>query len=146
VPTYRHVCPEDHVTMQWRSIHEETVREIPCEVCSRIAVLHLASPAIAADALPNKLHGVRAANARESQWDKDMPAYYRLRKEGLQPKSVDGAHLVEQEARDPLEVTIGRPLGEHINYAKELNAELKQNKPVEMGELVGKALRGEGAL
>lgn len=146
MPNYRYRCTEGHEYLWWNSIHAETVRERPCDECSRVSVLVLASPAIAADALPNKLHGVRATNAREKRWDVDMPAYYRLRKEGLQPKSIDGAHLAEQEARDPLEVTVGRPLGDDLNYAKELNAELKQNKPEEMGPLLSQARKGEAVL
>lgn len=141
MPNYRHVCPEGHETLEWRSIHSETVREIPCPDCGRIAPLHMASPAIAADALPNKRHGVRAINAREKRWDEDMPAYYRLRKEGLQPRSVDGARMVEQNATDPLEVAVGRPLGEHLGEAKEMHAQLAQNEPKKMGEEIGKARR-----
>lgn len=142
MPSYRYVCPEGHEFLEWRSIHADTVRELPCEECSRIATLHMASPAIAADALPNKMHGVRATNAREKRWDDDMPAYYRLRKEGLQPRSVDGARLVEQNAKDPLEVQIGRPIGDqHLSEAKELNAQLMQNEPKQMGAEIGKARR-----
>lgn len=141
MPNYRYVCPADHEFLVWRSIHEDTVRELPCEECSRVATMHMTSPAIAADALPNKLHGVRAANAQDARWDEDMPAYKRLRKEGLQPKSVDGSRDVERNATDALEVTMGRPLGKHLSEAKELHAELLQNDPRSKGAEVGKALR-----
>ena len=41
---------------------------------------------------------VAEINQREKNWSLDMPAYKRLRKEGLQPKTIDGCHAVEQLA------------------------------------------------
>ncbi len=41
---------------------------------------------------------VGEANAREKRWNADMPAYKRLRQQGLQPRSVDGASFVEKHA------------------------------------------------
>lgn len=41
---------------------------------------------------------VAVTNQRAKNWDKDMPAYKRLRAEGLQPKTIDGCHAVEQLA------------------------------------------------
>ena len=43
-------------------------------------------------------------NQREAGWDKDIPAYKRLRADGLQPRQVDGAAHLEAAANDPLEV------------------------------------------
>lgn len=34
-------------------------------------------------------------NQREKNWQKDMPAYKRLRADGLQPKGIDGCYAVE---------------------------------------------------
>lgn len=50
---------------------------------------------------------VAEINQREANWNKDMPAYKRLRKEGLQPKTIDGCHAVEQLAttREQIEGT-----------------------------------------
>lgn len=39
---------------------------------------------------------VRKTNDVERGWQKDMPAYKRLRREGLQPKRIDGAAEVEK--------------------------------------------------
>lgn len=143
MPTYRYVCPEGHATLEWRSIHAETVREIPCPDCSRIAPLHLASPAIAADALPNKMHGVRATNATEKSWDRDMPAYKRLRREGLQPRGIDGAADMETRADHPLEIEMGRKLGREsdVTRAQEVSAELGCNDIAATGAEIGAALR-----
>jgi len=45
-----------------------------------------------------KGEAVSHINQREKNWSKDMPAYKRLRKEGLQPKTIDGCAAVEQLA------------------------------------------------
>lgn len=51
---------------------------------------------------------VDSINKTESNWNKDLPAYKRLRQEGLQPRSVDGAAALESTARSAAEVE-GRP-------------------------------------
>lgn len=147
MPTYRHVCPQGHETLEWRSIKAETVREIPCPECGRIAPLHMASPAIAADALPNKKHGVRAINQREKNWDRDMPAYKRLRKQGLQPRGIDGAGDIEALADSPLEVEMGKKLGKEkdVRRAQEISSELLGNDVTKTGTEIGKAKREEAA-
>lgn len=38
---------------------------------------------------------VRAIDSTERQWHKDIGAYKRLRADGLQPRSIDGAHVKE---------------------------------------------------
>jgi hypothetical protein len=150
MPTYRYVCDEGHDFEEWRSIKEPTVWELPCPECPRIATMHMASPAIAADALPNKGHSVRAINEREKRWDSDMPAYKRLRKEGHHPRSIDGAHDVERDAKHPLEIEMGRKLRypdgkaaseRDVERAQEITAELAHNDPKKVGKEVGEVLR-----
>lgn len=53
--------------------------------------------------------GERAAqiNATEARWQKDMPAYKRLRQDGLQPKTIDGAANVEKKAKEAWQVETG---------------------------------------
>jgi len=55
--------------------------------------------AIAPSATPTRAGGAKAAevNARESRWNKDMPAYKRLRREGVQPERIDGAAGLERK-------------------------------------------------
>ena len=48
MPTYLFVCGDGHENEVWRSIHDQTLRETPCEYCGENAVLTLTSPAIAA--------------------------------------------------------------------------------------------------
>jgi len=53
--------------------------------------------------------GTRVAeiNTTERGWNKDMPAYKRLRKDGLQPKKIDGAAEVEKRAQEGWQVETG---------------------------------------
>lgn len=147
MPTYLYLCKKSHRTETWRSIHTADLKHYECEVCGGDADLVFTSPAIAADALPNKKHGVRAAEATERKWDADMPAYKRLRKEGLQPRGVDGAAMVEQQAQHPLEIEMGRPLGKDkdIRRAQEISSELLGKDVTKTGSKVGKIKRGEAA-
>lgn len=53
---------------------------------------------IAPSATPTRGDGNAATvNAREQRWNRDMPAYKRLRRDGLQPDHIDGAARIEQE-------------------------------------------------
>lgn len=51
---------------------------------------------------------VEQGRAVERQWNRDMPAYKRLRKEGLQPRSVDGAGIHEARAHSAHQIE-GKP-------------------------------------
>ena len=46
--------------------------------------------------------------ANEAQLAKDLPAYKRLREDGLQPKGTKGAARIEQGAQTKFEVTSGQ--------------------------------------
>jgi hypothetical protein len=50
---------------------------------------------------------VDSINKTERNWQKDMPAYKRLRNEGLQPKRIDGAAEVEKKAEHKWQVETG---------------------------------------
>lgn len=47
---------------------------------------------------------VESINQTEKNWNKDLPAYKRLRENGLQPKSVDGAAELEKRATTAAQV------------------------------------------
>jgi hypothetical protein len=53
--------------------------------------------------------GARVAevNQTERNWNKDMPAYKRLRANGLQPKKIDGSAEVEKKAQESWQVETG---------------------------------------
>jgi len=67
---------------------------------------HWLSVGVAPSATPTRGHGIVAVetNAREARWQKDMPAYKRLREDGLQPKGIDGCAEVEAKASTVFEV------------------------------------------
>lgn len=68
---------------------------------------HYRSITVAASATPTRKVEVSRIDAKERQWERDMPAYKRLRKEGLQPKSIDGSAKFEQRAESKAEVESG---------------------------------------
>lgn len=47
---------------------------------------------------------VAEINQTARNWDKDMPAYKRLRKNGLQPRSIDGSAELERRATTEAQV------------------------------------------
>lgn len=53
--------------------------------------------------------GARVAeiNQTERNWNRDMPAYKRLRANGLQPKQIDGSAEVERKAQESWQVETG---------------------------------------
>jgi len=50
---------------------------------------------------------VSEVNQTERNWNKDMPAYKRLRANGLQPRKIDGAAEVEKKAKEKWQVETG---------------------------------------
>jgi hypothetical protein len=50
---------------------------------------------------------VAATNQTERNWKQDLPAYKRLRADGLQPKCIDGAANVERRAQEKWQVETG---------------------------------------
>ena len=60
--------------------------------------------------MPTRHPGSQAVEAREKRWEKDMPAYKRMRQQGLQPKTIDGAAHIEAKAETRFEVESGQVL------------------------------------
>lgn len=60
--------------------------------------------------MPTRHPGSAAIEAREKRWDKDMPAYKRLRQQGYQPKTIDGAAHIEASAETRFEIESGQVL------------------------------------
>lgn len=68
---------------------------------------HYRSITVSASATPTRKVEVSRVEAKERQWDRDMPAYRRLRREGLQPKQIDGSAKFEARAETKAEVESG---------------------------------------
>jgi len=56
---------------------------------------------------PNRRKDAARINQTEARWHKDMDAYKRLRKDGLQPKTIDGSANVEKKAEHAYQVETG---------------------------------------
>ena len=61
-----------------------------CYACKLIGV-QLASSAQGKPA-------AKLGNMKDAQWDRDMHAYKRLRRDGVQPAHIDGSHKIEATA------------------------------------------------
>jgi hypothetical protein len=75
--------------------HRETHPGLDVEGCfgCRVAGIQVGS-----NSTTTRGSKVADINQREKNWNKDMPAYKRLRANGLQPKTIDGCAAVEQLA------------------------------------------------
>lgn len=71
--------------------------------------------------------GATEVNQRERRWDRDMPAYKRLRKNGLQPKGVDGCAELETRATEKFEIEMGHIVPKHAqSHVKEAMATVRE--------------------
>lgn len=127
MPTYVFRCGTHGDWEEWRSIKDASLPE--CRECGVRGVKVMVPPNISVYATPNKGAEARRVDRREAGWDQDLPAYARLRKDGLQPKRIDGAHRVEQGAETRLEVEMGKkiPAGRR-SEALDVHQELRENQ------------------
>jgi hypothetical protein len=58
--------------------------------------------------MPNRHPGAVAGVRKDRQWDLDMPAYKRLRQNGVQPKRIADASTLEARATDQLEIELAQ--------------------------------------
>ena len=56
------------------------------------------------------------AKAREKRWSRDMPAYKRLRKQGLQPRQIDGCGILEKHATEKWQIE-GAPVAPPVEVS-----------------------------
>jgi len=84
--------------------HAETHPDLDVDGCfgCRIANIRMGT-----NSITTRGQTVQQTNKVERNWQKDMPAYKRLRKEGLQPKRIDGAAEVEAKAKYKWQVETG---------------------------------------
>lgn len=61
---------------------------------------------------------VAQINNREKNWNKDMPAYKRLRDQGLQPRQIDGSAVLESRATERWQIE-----GSKVEAATPLSSE-----------------------
>lgn len=85
-------------------IHQQTHPTLDVEGCFACRV---SGVRMGMNTTTTRGQNVESINRTERNWQKDMPAYKRLRKEGLQPKSIDGAAEVEKKAESRFQVETG---------------------------------------
>ena len=81
--------------------HQETHPNLDVEGCFGCRV---AGVSFGSNTTTTRGQAVSEINQRAKNWDKDMPAYKRLRKNGVQPKGIDGAAALEARASTVAEV------------------------------------------
>ena len=84
--------------------HQETHPNLDVEDCfgCRVAGIRMGM-----NSTTSRGSKVAQINKTERQWNVDMPAYKRLRREGLQPKRIDGAAEIEKKAEHKFQVETG---------------------------------------
>lgn len=81
------------------------------------------SVSIAASAMPSRSPHAASTNAMEKRWEADMPAYKRLRDNGLQPANIDGCSIIEKRATESIEVERGL-MGKYAKRMAQAAAEI----------------------
>lgn len=84
--------------------HQETHPTLDVPGCFGCKV---ASVTVPASVTPTRRAGAQHAkwvNDTEKRWHKDMDAFARLRRDGLQPERIDGCARLEQTAKHRVEI------------------------------------------
>jgi hypothetical protein len=67
----------------------------------------IAGVAFAASSMPSRKIATNDIDATERRWSKDMDAYKRLKRDGLQPAKIDGSADMEKKAEHRSQVETG---------------------------------------
>jgi hypothetical protein len=67
-----------------------------------------ASVGVSAEALPTRHPRAVEVIETEKRWDVDMPAYKRMRRQGHQPRAIDGCAQLEKHATHEVELERGK--------------------------------------
>lgn len=78
--------------------------------CCETQAEHYRSVSFSATCTPTVRKDTADSIAREKRWERDMPAYKRLRENGTQPKRIDGSGDLEQVASSKTEIEHGRTM------------------------------------
>ena len=85
----------------------------------------------APSAMPSRNGGADVAriNRTDKRWEKDMPAYRRLRHDGLQPPRIDDCAALESRAKDQFEIEMGKlvpdPVRDRVKEGLAITKELE---------------------
>jgi len=67
----------------------------------------IAGVSFAASSMPSRKIATNDIDATERRWSKDMDAYKRLKRDGLQPAKIDGSAEMEKKAEHRSQVETG---------------------------------------
>lgn len=106
------------MTIHQRKVHPDFVED--CFMC-KISSVQLSAGAA------NSNPKFQEILAREKRWDKDMPAYKRMRDQGYQPKGIDGAYALERDSSTRFEIESGtsykgkgKMVQEAVNFVEDM--------------------------
>lgn len=99
---------------------------MPCtRGCCETQAEHYRSIAFGASATPGRRAVTVEKDRMEARWHKDMPAYKRLRQDGLQPPAIDGCSTLEAGATHKKQIEMGALIDEKkIRTADTMSADL----------------------
>ena len=112
MPIYVYRCLDCGLSHEIRHGFDETYDGV-CDACRGVVRKYFGEVHISASATPTRgMHEGKAidwsgSKAKERDKERDMAAYKRLRSEGIQPKSIDGAAKMEREATTSHEIKAG---------------------------------------
>jgi hypothetical protein len=77
------------------ALHHQTHPEFveDCYACKLVGI------GFGAAAMPTRKQDVNKIEAKEREWHKDIAAYQSLRRQGLQPRQIDGCDMLSAIAR-----------------------------------------------
>jgi len=112
MPLYTYRCLDCGLSLDVRHGFDESYDEV-CTGCKGLVRKYMGNVHISASATPTRgVHDGKVIDwdgtkSKERNKERDMAAYKRLRSEGIQPKSIDGAATMEREASTSHEITAG---------------------------------------
>jgi hypothetical protein len=74
------------------------------DACTLTYREHLLGVGIGAEALPTRAGNARYQRVRTRRWERDMAAYKRLKDDGFNPPSIDGAALREKQGQNRYDI------------------------------------------
>lgn len=119
MPEYQYRCTKCGTEIDRLFQIGEAPRHQNCPRCGLSAELVIgAGVHIAPSALENKGGEVRRIDATENRWQKDIPAYQRMRAHGLQPRGIDGAAVLEDKVDDQRDINFSHLYEKGISKAR----------------------------
>lgn len=141
MPTYRNRCTVHGDWDAWQSIRDDS--RPPCPQCGVSGKRVMVPPKISVYATPHKGDEVKRVDAADKRLEGDLSAYKALRRQGYQPKGIDGAAVLQRDATDPIDIAMGKKaFVDKSSYqkAREVNQALAENSKSDFASEMGKVL------